>query len=510
MFSLLDRYKEQIQGTLTCLDRIVFMGNLRSICYSLGMQSYLNNHNILFKDYPRFAEPLRDNLKKHIIQIAQKEGLVIEFIRSAKSFRKEQRIQEIIRERNITTGLVHIFAAMECCSTYRYQYNKITGKNYLRGDESKCVHYYVYILHENFGLCYLRIPTWAPFRLQFYCNGHNWLASQLKKENIAFHQLDNSFSQIDNWERAQEIANTFPIEELHAELDRLVNELCPYMSSFEESYHWSLMQVECSTDIVFKKQDELAPLYDALIHSAIHTVKPDNVATFLGRKLDPQYEGEVGNNFHTRIEGTRIKHHMGEASIKMYDKQKLVLRIETTVNDVSFFKHYRTVEHRDGTTEQKVAAMKKTIYSLNPLQEIMAACNRRYLSFLSELADPTIGVKKVEKLSSPARTGDRSYRGFNLFSSEDLNLFRTLLRGEVALGALKNSWLRKMLHGLSGGQASRIFKRLHLHGLVKKIGHTYRYHLTEFGREVATMALKLKELVVVPYFAGTTPAKAQI
>jgi len=30
------------------------------------------------------------------------------------------------------------------------------------------------------------------------------------------------------------------------------------------------------------------------------------------------------------------QHHMGKAAIKMYDKHGLILRIETTVNDVSF------------------------------------------------------------------------------------------------------------------------------------------------------------------------------
>jgi hypothetical protein len=32
------------------------------------------------------------------------------------------------------------------------------------------------------------------------------------------------------------------------------------------------------------------------------------------------------------LEGTRIKHYMGPAAIKMYDKFALVLRVETTRN----------------------------------------------------------------------------------------------------------------------------------------------------------------------------------
>jgi hypothetical protein len=34
-------------------------------------------------------------------------------------------------------------------------------------------------MDADLGPIYLRVQTWAPFRLQFYCNGHNWLARQL-------------------------------------------------------------------------------------------------------------------------------------------------------------------------------------------------------------------------------------------------------------------------------------------------------------------------------------------
>ncbi|MHC4260340.1 MAG: MarR family transcriptional regulator, partial [Planctomycetota bacterium] len=67
---------------------------------------------------------------------------------------------------------------------------------------------------------------------------------------------------------------------------------------------------------------------------------------------------------------------MGPVSIKLYDKFNVVLRIETTVNDVSFFQQYRQVLHRDGTTSKKFAKLKKTIYSLPPLAETLQAVNR--------------------------------------------------------------------------------------------------------------------------------------
>jgi hypothetical protein len=53
----------------------------------------------------------------------------------------------------------------------------------------------------------------------------------------------------------------------------------------------------------------------------------------------PKYEGEMGNRFDVRIDGTRIRHTMRPVSLKLYDKFGLILRIETTVNDLIFFRH---------------------------------------------------------------------------------------------------------------------------------------------------------------------------
>jgi len=41
-----------------------------------------------------------------------------------------------------------------------------------------------YFIDELFGLCFVRGPTWAPFRLQVYFNGHDWLARHLDKAGI--------------------------------------------------------------------------------------------------------------------------------------------------------------------------------------------------------------------------------------------------------------------------------------------------------------------------------------
>lgn len=47
-------------------------------------------------------------------------------------------------------------------------------------------------------------------------------------------------------------------------------------------------------------------------------------------------------------------------------------------------------------------------------------------------------------------------------------------------------------------------KRLRLHGLIKKIGHTYKYYVTGLDQRALLAALKLKEHLILP--ALMTPA----
>ena len=197
---------------------------------------------------------------------------------------------------------------------------------------------------------------------------------------------------------------------------------------------------------------------------------------------------------------------MGPAAIKLYDKQGLVMRIETTVNDVTFLHHYRTVEHRDGTSDKQMAPMQKTIYSLPALAELLLAANHRYLAFLCDLADPTAGVRQVEKLAEPVRKNNRTDRGFNLFSKQDLTALLALCEGQHAISGITNARLRRALPDKTSGQISALLKRLRLHGLIKKIGNTYKYYFTKAGRTVILTALKLRELVVIPCLAGIQPA----
>ena len=498
---LSEKYADRLHGVLHCYDQIVLTGSLQPFCYAQGMTKYLYAHDIRIFDFAQFAEPLTAEIRQNAEAIAQAAGLTIEFIRK-KNFRKEDRIHALLKKRGDQPGLVHIFSALEPCTTYKPWHDKPTGKTFLKPAPGKCLHYYFYFIDAELGLCYLRVPTWCPFRLQFYFNGHAHLAAQLREKQIAFTVQDNAFTEIGDFAIANQLAATGNVEQLHARLDLWAHTYCPVVQTLNLAYHWSIWQIEYATDLVFKRRADLQAVYPHLVETLIQAVKPQDIATFLGRKLHGNYQGELGSRLNrVRQLGTRIKYQMGPVSLKMYDKHGMILRIEVTANDVSFFAQYRQVQHRDGTTETKWTKMRKTIYSLPPLRETLRAANQRYLDFLAELETPEVGVRRLNQVTQSAVEKQRHYKGFNLLAEEDASLLRLLLRGEFAISGITSRVLRVLCPDKTAGQITRLLKRLRVHGLVRKVGKHYKYYLTDLGRQITTMALKLREMYVIPILA---------
>ena len=133
----------------------------------------------------------------------------------------------ILQKRGDHPGLVHILSAMESCSTYKPWHDKKTGETYLKPDHGRCLHYYFYFMDEKLGLCYVRVPTWCPFRLQIYFNGHGWLAAQLRQRGIEFTLIENGFCAIADWTEAQRLGRRVDGGSLARDSGQVRSELLP-------------------------------------------------------------------------------------------------------------------------------------------------------------------------------------------------------------------------------------------------------------------------------------------
>lgn len=496
---LITRYTDQLAGSLRCFDRVILHGTLIDVAHPGALLVSLHAAGFRPRDLARFAAPITRQVRDHIIGLARQHGVEIEMV-SRKNFRQEDRVAAILKRRGRHPGLVHIFAVKEAATVFDTRHARPDGYAQVIARRGACLHYYLYWMHPRLGLIHVRVPTWLPLRLQVYFNGHAWLARQLDQAAIAYQMADNAFSQCADWAAAQRLADGLDPRALHAELKELTAQCCPASGQFPNGYHWCLTQVEYAWDLVFRQPAQVDGLFDELARQALLTLKVDDVARFLGKRLPLGHDTQVHSHLGRRYAGLRLKHSFGPASVKLYNRPGGILRMEMTTYDVSFFRHHREVVHQDGTRETQLAAMKKSLYSLRDLAGLMQAGVGRYSQWLAGLVEHTAGQREAARLGRPAHDAQgRSYRGFNPLLAEDERVLQVVLRGEHALLGITARRLRALLPGWSRGRVTRRLKRLRLHGLLRKIGRTYTYHLTALARAVVSAVLYFKNQVIVPH-----------
>jgi len=499
--ALVEKYSDRISGVLNSYDRVNIKCVPGAWGYADGMGIFFNTINRRCFDFHNVFKPVTDAIVANAEEIAARNGLEIEYINKVSAFRKDDKIADILETRGYEDGLVKIYSQLETCNTYRPWTDKVTKNTSFKPDTTKRLHYYFYFIDRLLGLCFVKVPTVAPFISTVYYNGHGWLEKKLQKEGVLYQREENAFTYIGNYERAQELSDKMRVEDIHQALDIFMDRYCPLPKEWGLRFNYTISQAEYAMDIVFKEQDELKPIYDNIVKTAMHTVTPESIATFLGKRLTVRFEGEMGSRYNERVLGTRIKHQMGELSVKVYDKFGKVLRIEVTAYNVSKLNAFRDVFKRNGEIETKVAPVKKNIYSLFVLIPVFKSIIGRYLEFISSFDDPSAGIKKLDDVTANKKIDNKTVKGINFFDKQDERILLAIADGKYTLTGLRCKNLRVEFPHLPSWKLSSILKRLSNLGLVKRIAKSYRYHVTVLGRSVIAAGLYLKNQVIVPALA---------
>ena len=180
---------------LYVFDRVIVQGTLPVFCYADGMTAYLSETADPDFRLPQVRRAVDRRINENAEKLATDTGLQIDYVR--KNFRKEDRVKAP-EKRGKHRGWCASFrrwSPVRRTSPGTTKWTDVPGS-----DDGKCLHYYFYFIDEELGLCYVRVPTWLPLRLQIYFNGHNWLARQLDPRRSAT-RLDNAFTDIADWQR---------------------------------------------------------------------------------------------------------------------------------------------------------------------------------------------------------------------------------------------------------------------------------------------------------------------
>jgi hypothetical protein len=500
MEGFISKHQKKIVGTLSCFDRMIIKGYL-PLRTASQVENFLSDHNILLKKFKTFTERNTKILRNHAEAIARQHNRPCEFIGT--TIRKDEYVRKIMERDNIKEGLICVLRFQEECPSYSLRYGE--NRPRLVPVRPKCLTIYFYFMDREFGLMHIRLQTWLPFIIQVYVNGHDWLAKQMDKKKLKYDKLENAFLKISDYEKAQEIADSFSkigwVKKLTA-LSRRVNPLFQTILKGMD-YYWVCDQVEYSTDLVFTDRPALESLYQNMQKHSSVCIQAEDILKLLGKKLDSRFRGEVGSIFKNRLPFTRVKHVAKENWIKMYDKFGIILRVETVINNPYMFK-IRRRGIVNGKARVAWYPMTKGICNLYRFAELGYSANRRYLEMMEGIIDPQASFEKISKLCNPAFNGASRYRGLNPLKETDLKLIKVMNRGEYSIYGFKSCDIGKAL-GIEYSEdiierrrqiarVTRILKLFHAHGLIAKIQNTRRYRITKYGTEMMSSILYLHDI----------------
>jgi hypothetical protein len=202
MQEFINKYRDQINGTLSGFDRLVFRGSLRRLNYGYwdkklesmvaqGMEQYLWQNKILFKDYLDYVKRTSRQVKQGSVKAFEEQGLPERFLRDP-SADKEAVAREIARDKKVDRGLVCALSAVEPSLTFEHR-----GTHMVRRLKP-CQVVYHYQIDPQVGWLYARLQTWFPFSIQVGMNGREWLARQMDKAGLKYRQQGNCFVWIED------------------------------------------------------------------------------------------------------------------------------------------------------------------------------------------------------------------------------------------------------------------------------------------------------------------------
>src|ERR1700682_1330378 len=85
MQQFIAKFRDQITGVISGFDRLIFRGVLRRLVYSRGMEQYLWQNQILFKDYACHVKKVSQRIKNASLELFHAQRVPVVYLPSPKT-----------------------------------------------------------------------------------------------------------------------------------------------------------------------------------------------------------------------------------------------------------------------------------------------------------------------------------------------------------------------------------------------------------------------------------------
>lgn len=493
-------YKDILEGTYDCVDRLVLNGYYPLGCSPGGFRTWFRNlkgsdeglnNTALMRMAGRFSSRVRAFCKK--------EAIPLVYFKAGE--RKHEEAEKLLPTDKNFTGLFAVFVSKAPAMVWdvkEFGDNKIDIRK--KTPLAYINHYSFHIMDQKWGHITIKISGHFPFGAQIILNGHEWVERRKGIKKLSVIKEGNCFTNFSNGEALSRIADTLSIQkgQLEDVCNRWIYKCLWFGLDKEEQdrsgfkYQYSIYQVEYSRNLLFKRGTQLDDMYQNLITLTRPKLDIKRLTTIMGRKNRPHNRKQKRPGIEVRIEKpdynlTIFKIHFGKITLKLYDKGERVLRAEVVVHNAKELKCKRSVSN---------------------FGEIVSKLSIIMNSFMDNLCYTHVSLLKdgsFKQLTNPSKRGEQRLAGVDINKNRTIAIMECVLalaikpNGYTAKDItilMKERLDKKQAKGYTPAKAAYDIRKLRGKALVVKIEKSRKYKTTKKGMQTIIAVLVLTQKTI--------------
>jgi len=534
---LTQAYEELLDGTYDCVDRIVLNAYYRSGHIAGGFREwwrrlYGSDEDLDDAHLMRMAGRFSRRLRSY----CEKQGIPVIDCRQGE--RKHAIARPYLPQKPEPTGLFLVLVARASASTWHVEQTKDGRIRNLERKYAYVNHYYFHIMDPEWGHVTIRMAGHPPFGAQVILNGHEYVSRQAEQMGVTFNKTGNCFTDIMGSSNGQQpaetrcstdilgptqtvegpdlaqIAETVCSENIVGQLrqvcDRWLYSAClcfvlplaeQQASGFEYSY--SLFQMEYSHNLLFRNPAQMEACFQGMIDRTRSRLDIKRLKTIFGRKKRPyRHGGQKQPREEIVIERptydmTIFKVHFGAMTVKLYTKERALLRAEAIVHNTKGLPYGRALDAFPAVATH--------------LRETLA----RFLDQLVAVDQCTLPDDEFDTVANPGQLGSHRTTGIDLNKPR----MRAVLEAVVALSVLPNGFaasdvaskVREIIDlspfDYLPRHAAYDLRKLRGKQWLHRIGNSRRYQASQDGLRIMAALVLLRDKIIQPVLAGAGKPK---
>lgn len=369
-------------------------------------------------------------------------------------------------------------------------------------------HYFFHLIDAQWGHVTVRMCGYPPFGAQIILNGHEWVARQALKKHISVAKSGNCFIEGSDFNAVNRMASKLQDEATVARLRGVCEQwvysscLCFALTQEEQqrshfAYRYSVFQLELSRNLLFQRGATMDEVYQKLIDRTRQGLGIEHLKTIFGHTHRPHNKPKRGRGSEVvkavnapSYDLTVFKVKWGNLTLKIYDKNERVLRVEVVVSNAK--------ELRCGKVLEKLPVLLERMSAM--LVRFLDTVQVAHVSFLDQGA--------FEKWSEPTTIGTRRLAGINLDNARNRKVIESVIELSTEPDGFTLSQVAEAMRARSGDKtysnrnAAYDLTKLRGKKFVHRRRNSRRYEADPSAVRTMCAYSILREKVIKPLLAG--------